>query len=291
MNHTYIIVTASYNRPDLLLRNINALLVQTYPHWLQIIVDDGSSANMQPALDLAKKDSRIITIAAEKNQGCNATRNTALDYINRQQLSGFISFVDDDDYLLPDALHLINTSINQTPGYSWYTADCVYPDSKKASRLSRHGKLSYLNNYMFGKEIKGDLNHFIETRVCADIRFTDWFRNGQEWTFYSQLSQSNDFFAFDINVKVVEYLDGGLTRQNINSQEKLKVFQLKVIILEPLISKKLLSRQQLLLARELMNNSLYAEALVLLKSIAQYQFFNVKFYRYFVKAYISSKKA
>lgn len=288
MNPVFLIVTASYNRPELLLRNIHAQLNQSYIDWLQIIVDDGSSLNMQEAFSLAQQDSRIRVIRAEKNQGCNATRNTALDYIKQNQLSGFVSFVDDDDYLRADALQVMCDLINKTPGYNWYTADCCYPDGKKASRLARHGKLSYLQNYMFGKEIKGDLNHFIACTACSGIRFTDRFRNGQEWTFYSQLASSNDFYAFDANVKIVEYLADGLTRKNVNSQDKLKVFQLKVEILQPLVSKKLLSGQQLLLARELLNNAQFVEALELLKNIARYQFFTIKFHRYWVKAFISS---
>jgi glycosyltransferase involved in cell wall biosynthesis len=290
MNRRFLIVTASYNRPELLLRNIHAQLKQTYADWLHIIVDDGSSLDMQEAFALAQHDKRIILIKAEKNQGCNATRNTALNYIRQNQLSGFVSFVDDDDYLLPEALQTVNELMDQTPGYQWYTADCCYPDGKKASRLARHGQLSYLKNYMFGREIKGDLNHFIDSQVCADIRFTDWFRNGQEWTFYSQLASTNDFYAFEKNIKVVEYLEDGLTRKNVNSQDKLKVFQLKVIVLEPLVSKKLLSGQQLLLVRELLNNAQCVEALALLKSIARYQWISLKFYRYFIKAYISSLK-
>jgi glycosyltransferase involved in cell wall biosynthesis len=284
MNNTFLIITASYNRPELLMRNIEALQQQTYSHWLQIIVDDGSIEDMQHVFAIAKTDTRITVIQAETNQGCNATRNCALDYIKQQQLRGFISFVDDDDFLLLDALENINHLIHQTPNYQWYTADCCFESGEKASRLAKHGKLSYLQNYMFGKEIKGDLNHFIASEACTNIRFATQFRNGQEWSFYSQLSAQYDFFAFDFNCKVVEYLEGGLTQKKVNSQEKLAVFQYKVDVLQPLVSARQLSGQQLLLARELINNKQYQEALRVLKKIFRFKCFSVKFYRYFLKA-------
>lgn len=290
MKPFFIVVTASYNRPALLKRNIEALLGQTCANWCQVIVDDASSQDMSEAFALAATDERITVLRNEANQGCNATRNRALDWVRDNVLQGYVSYVDDDDYLLPDALERVSALIESSPGFPWYTADCAYPDGSKASRLARHGRLSYLHDYMFGKVIKGDLNHFIHTDLLANIRFTDKVRNGQEWSFYCQLSGKTDFMAFDANVKVVEYLDDGLTRQKVNSQERLKVYQLKVDVLAPLVSKKQLSGQQLLLARELLANNRSADARVVLKSIARYQWCSLKFLRYFFKAVFGKVK-
>lgn len=289
MTICFIVITASYNRPALLRRNIQAMLGQTWPHWRQIIVDDASAVDMEEAFALAQQDERITVIRSEKNEGCNATRNKALDLVREQGMDGYVTFVDDDDYLLPDALEKVSALIQETPGFQWYTADCCYPDHKKASRLARHGRLSYLQDYMFGKVIKGDLNHFIQSRAIGNIRFTDGFRNGQEWSFYSVLSAANDFYAFDVDVKVVEYLEDGLTRQKVNSQDRLKTYRLKVAVLAPLVTAKLLSGQQLLLARELLGAGEADEALTVLKAIMRYQFLSIRFWRYFFRAVLAGR--
>lgn len=284
MNTPFIIITASYNRPELLKRNIEALVAQTYQHWQQIIVDDNSECWMQDAYDLALTDERIHVIQLDFNQGCNHARNQALEYIRDSESKGYITLVDDDDYLLPGALSAINDHLINTPEQQWITADCCYPDGKKASKLSRYGELSYINNYMYGKEIKGDLNHFIHTSICLDLNFSEDFKNGQEWSYFCQLSARTSFNAIDLNVKVIEYLEGGLSKNKVSAQNKIKVFNYKIHILKNLVSSKRLSHQQLLLARELIGYGNKKGARKLLLSIFRYKFASLRFYRYLIKS-------
>jgi glycosyltransferase involved in cell wall biosynthesis len=283
MNSHFIIITASYNRPDLLLRNIEAMQAQSYDNWQQIIVDDNSECWMQDVYDLASADDRIHVIQLDYNQGCNHARNTALEYIRSSGLTGYISLVDDDDFLLPDALEKVNEELKHED-LLWLTADCIYPDKSKASKLSRYGKLSYIDNYMYGREIKGDLNHFMHTSICADLSFSEDFKNGQEWSFFCQLSGRTSFKAINLDVKVIEYLEGGLSKTKVSAQDKIKVFNYKIHILRDLVSAKKLSHQQLLLARELINYGNTKGARRLLRSIFKYQLLSFRFYRYYLKS-------
>lgn len=285
MRSHFIVITASYNRPDLLIRNIQSLQDQTYSNWRQIIIDDASISDMQSVYDLASKDERIHIIRLRANKGCNYARNQGLDYVKSHNLVGYITLVDDDDYLLPDALSKINENI-EAQTKLWITADCCYPDGKKASKLVRYGELSYIDNYMYGKEIKGDLNHFIHTSICSEVRFSDRFRNGQEWSFFCQLAGKTSLYAFNYDVKVIEYLEGGLSNIRVNAKNKIKVFNYKIHILNNLVSLKKLSHQKLLLARELINIGSKKEARSLLNSIFKYQYLSFKFYRYYIKTYV-----
>jgi glycosyltransferase involved in cell wall biosynthesis len=285
MNTHFIVITASYNRPDLLKRNIEALQAQTYQHWQQIIVDDNSECWMQDAYDLASADERIHVMQLEYNQGCNHARNQALEYIMSAGCHGYITLVDDDDYLLPGALESINSSIAESPEQQWLTADCCYPDGTKASKVSQYGQLSYIDNYMYGKEIKGDLNHFISTSACLDLKFSEDFKNGQEWSFFCQLSARTSINAVNLDVKVIEYLEGGLSKNKVSSQNQIKVFNYKIYILKDLVSPKRLSHQQLLLARELIRFDNKKGARRLLLSIFRFQYVSLRFYRYLIKTF------
>jgi len=286
VNTHFIIITASYNRSELLKRNIKALQAQTYQNWQQIIVDDNSECWMQDAYDLAEQDERIHVIQLDYNHGCNYARNQAIEYVRSTGSTGYITLVDDDDYLLPKALQIISESINELPSNKqWLTADCCYPDGKKASKLSRYGELSYIDNYMYGNEIKGDLNHFMHTSICLDLNFSEDFKNGQEWSYFCQLSGRTSFEALKHNVKVIEYLEGGLSKNKTSAQNKVKVFNYKIFILRNLVSKRRLSHQQLLLARELINYGNRKGARKLLLTIFRYQFTSPRFYRYLIKSF------
>lgn len=286
MQTHFIVITASYNRPDLLIRNIKALQGQTCQDWQQIIVDDYSSCDMQVAFDFALTDKRIKVIQLSENRGCNYARNTALKYINNNNIEGYITLVDDDDYLLPEALELVVKESSSLVNKQWITADCCYPDGKKASKLSRYGQLSYIDNYMYGNEIKGDLNHFISTSACKDLKFSEKFRNGQEWSFFCQLSARTNFEALHHNVKVIEYLEGGLSNRKVNAKNKIDVFNHKIEVLKNLVSTKRLSHQKLLLARELIAVGDIKAARDILYTIYKYHLFSFKFYRYFFKTII-----
>lgn len=282
----FIVITASYNRPDLLVRNIRALQSQTHSDWQQVIIDDASVSDMREVYELASNDKRIYLIQLSENRGCNYARNQALEYIKAKNFKGYITLVDDDDYLLPETLFSINQELLTNKNNKWLTADCCYPDGKKASRLSCYGELSYIENYMYGKEIKGDLNHFIHTDICSDIRFSQSFKNGQEWSFFCQLSARTSLCAINLNVKVIEYLEGGLSNNKVNAQNKIKVYKHKIEVLKDLVSLKKLSYQKLLLARELVKIGDKRKARSVLNSIFKYQFSSLKFYRYFIKTFI-----
>jgi glycosyltransferase involved in cell wall biosynthesis len=286
MQMHFIVITASYNRPDLLIRNIKALQCQTHKNWQQIIVDDHSSCDMQLAFDLALMDDRIKVIQLSANRGCNYARNTALNYIYNNNIEGYITLVDDDDYFLPEAMELVEKESSSIVNRKWITADCCYPDGKKASKLSRYGQLSYIDNYMYGNEIKGDLNHFICTSTCKDLKFSEKFRNGQEWSFFCQLSTRTNIEALNHSVKVIEYLEGGLSNKKINAKNRIDVFNHKIEVLKNIVSAKKLSHQKLLLAREHIAVGNIQAARDILIAIYKYHLFSFKFYRYFLKTIV-----
>lgn len=289
MDVHFLLVTASYNRPELLIRTIKSLQAQDYPHWQQIIVDDCSSTDMHAVEALAATDARIVFLRLPENQGCNQVRNYALDYIAQQNLQGYISFLDDDDYLLPDALSRCKAVIQSGVAEGWIAFNCCSEAGQTISRLKRYGKLCYLQDYMYGKIIKGDLHHYIDSRLCQGLRFSERFRNGQEWSFFCQLAGKTHLYAVNQHSKVVEYLPGGLSKQKINSQNRLAVLQHKVDVLSQLVRPQQLAIHQTLLARELIANQQSPAALVLLKPLWVYRWYSLRFYRYYFKALLQQR--
>lgn len=92
------VIIPVYNVEHTLGRCVESVLRQDVPDMEVILVDDGSTdACGQMCDDWAKKDRRVSVIH-QKNMGLSAARNTGLDVA----VGEYITFVDSDDYLMPD---------------------------------------------------------------------------------------------------------------------------------------------------------------------------------------------
>lgn len=103
-NHALVsIIVPVYGTEDYLPTCIESLQKQTYPHLEIILVDDQSPDNCPDICDAyAEKDARIKVIH-QKNKGVSGARNTGMDAATGE----FITFVDSDDELYPQAIELL----------------------------------------------------------------------------------------------------------------------------------------------------------------------------------------
>jgi len=128
MNNPKIaIIIPAYNAGKMIERCLNSLLYQTFEDFIVIIVNDGSSDDTLSVADsFAKKDSRFKVITQD-NKGASVARNTG--YAN--SVSEFVTFVDADDLLTPDALEHLYWHINR------YNNDYVIGAKKKITSKSK----------------------------------------------------------------------------------------------------------------------------------------------------------
>lgn len=89
------VIVPVFNSDKFLSRCIDSVLVQTYPNFEVILIDDGSTDNSGGICDeYVKKDSRVRAIH-KQNSGVSATRNVGLEKAKGK----YILFVDSDDYI------------------------------------------------------------------------------------------------------------------------------------------------------------------------------------------------
>lgn len=94
------IIVPVYNLEQYIERTINSLQHQTYQNLEIIIIDDGSSdSSLSIIKRMAATDSRII-YRTQSNGGAAKARNTGLELVT----GDYITFVDGDDMLSPDAI-------------------------------------------------------------------------------------------------------------------------------------------------------------------------------------------
>ncbi len=107
------VVIPTYNRFEMLKRALKSVLYQSFKDFEIIVIDDASTDDTMGQLQSGFKPEietgRIKHIRNEKNQGRSACRNTGI----KLSKTGLITFLDDDDYWLPDHLNSLNSFLNE----------------------------------------------------------------------------------------------------------------------------------------------------------------------------------
>lgn len=100
MDRVISIIVPVYNVADYLEECVDSLLAQTHQELEIILVDDGSTDSSSAICDrYARQDSRVVVIHKE-NGGAASAKNEALKVATGK----YVTFVDSDDYLEPDAM-------------------------------------------------------------------------------------------------------------------------------------------------------------------------------------------
>jgi glycosyltransferase involved in cell wall biosynthesis len=103
---------------------VGSVLTQVYENWELLLIDDGSTnVDLLRALPvLGARDRRIRVIKLESHQGISAALNRGLDLASGE----WITFLDHDDLLEPDALFQNVKLLQENPGL-----DLIYSDEDK----------------------------------------------------------------------------------------------------------------------------------------------------------------
>src|SRR5262249_18607683 len=119
------IITPVFDTPVSRLEEaVESVLAQAYENWQLVLIDDGST---DPDLlrflpRLAGRDRRIVTGSVGKHEGISAALNRGLELVRGE----WVSFLDHDDVLEPDALFQIVKLLQAQPD-----TDLIYSDEDK----------------------------------------------------------------------------------------------------------------------------------------------------------------
>lgn len=161
------IIVPVYNVQKHLRRCLDSIIQQTYENFECILINDGSTDGSGEICDeIAKQDKRFIVIH-QQNAGLSVARNNAL----LMAKGDYVSFVDSDDYILPQYLNsLLNAIISTDSDISKCdyfrgkltndkdTYDVSVVNSKKFTREVLLDKVgSQLWQYMYKKSLWNDI--------------------------------------------------------------------------------------------------------------------------------------
>ncbi len=132
MNIFFSIVVPVYNRRNLVIATIDSILGQAYQNFELIIVDDGSTDNLEEAIKEGYGDHPKIRYYYIQNSERGAARNYGI----RQAKGDYVVIFDSDDLMHTDYLSTIDAKLNSfknTPVNFIATKYQLIKDSGKTS--------------------------------------------------------------------------------------------------------------------------------------------------------------
>lgn len=168
------VIVPVYNVVDYLGKCVNSILVQSYTRFELIIVDDGSRDGSEVLCDkLASTDSRIICIH-KKNGGLSSARNAALDVCKGE----YITFVDSDDMISPDALEVLLKSALKnkseaviTDGFILFSENFLIPKSSLVKGDKTLDNITALQDILCRSTRWEACGHLFKSSLWENVRF------------------------------------------------------------------------------------------------------------------------
>ena len=131
--HVVSIVMAMYNTAQHVNEAIESVLIQDYPHFELIIVDDGSSDGGHEVVQRCT-DPRIRLIRTE-NRGVCAARNLGVE----ESRGAYVTFLDSDDLLTPMSLSSRLTALQEAGTEVAFSKNVVVIDISVGGRSVNFG--------------------------------------------------------------------------------------------------------------------------------------------------------
>lgn len=174
------IIVPVYNAEKYLSRCIDSILAQCFTDFELLLIDDGSKDGSGKICDeYAEKDKRV-KVFHKVNGGVSSARNLGLD----KSEGKYITFVDADDYLLPETIterllagnyDLIQIPRNNGSFMKTYSHDVVCKSSESFREF-------IYRNYYF--ECWG---RFYKRKLIGAVRFPENLKVGEDLMFFLRL--------------------------------------------------------------------------------------------------------
>ena len=155
------IIVPVYNTGHYLAGCVESILRQSYKKLEVILVDDGSTDESSYVCDsFVKRDSRV-KVVRQGNDGVSAARNRGMGVASGK----YVTFVDADDTLLPNAIETMAILIQDTG------ADCV---RTKCNVLQGEGSRPLSENIHEGMYRQDGLHDLIFAAATGDLLCYSW---------------------------------------------------------------------------------------------------------------------
>ena len=208
-----IVIPFFQREPGILSKALASVFEQKgITEWAVYIVDDESPVS--PEKDISGFDQTRIHVIRQKNKGCGAARNTALERLPAE--IKYVALLDSDDTW--SERHLINGVSTLEQGFDFYfsnhyqlgqTVGAFERDQRLD--LSKHKQIDGaifeycgdMYDQVIRRNLMGPSTNIYNFAQYRDIRFREGFRSlGEEYCFWLDVSRRGAKFAFSTECEV-----------------------------------------------------------------------------------------
>lgn len=195
------VIIPTYNRAKYINRAIESVLNQTYKDFEIIVVDDNTEGtearkNTEKTMKQYQNNSKVIYLKHKINKNGAAARNTGIAKAKGE----YITFLDDDDYFLPERLENMKKALENNNEYNAvYSSMIVTKKGKiigniKAKDSGNLKKKLLLNEVSLG----AGSNMLFRTKALKDIKgFDESFVRHQDIELMLRFLENNKILALD----------------------------------------------------------------------------------------------
>ena len=170
------VIIPTYKRAHNIERAINSVLNQTYQDFELIVVDDNDPEteyrkDMMKIMNKYKNNEKVKYLMHEKNKNGAAARNTGI----KEAKGEYITFLDDDDYFMPNRLEILVNTLEKNKEYGGAYSSTILVKNKKivgGSIANKSGNLKkdlLLDKFSFGT----GSNMFFRSEALKEINGFD----------------------------------------------------------------------------------------------------------------------
>lgn len=276
------IIIPTYNRAHLIKETINSIIGQTYTNWECLVIDDGSSDNIEAVMmSFCKNDNRIQyhQRPKERSKGGNGARN----YGFLLSKGEFINWFDSDDLMLQNHLmHHVKILQCKKIDLSISNAQVFNENNNIIGAWSRIvPENNIINEMILGKTLWQTGCVVWKKASLYKDPFDERLTSSQEWTFHiTQLANSKRFSVIKKNTCLVRRHENRIGK-DISPKKYNSTFMSRLIIFN------------LLKEKEMMNNNnelgILKQMFSALRASIKSNYFLVSFKIYFLMLFNSHK--
>lgn len=215
------VFTPVYNRKNLIGNLYQSLLSQTYKNFEWIIVDDGSTDDIDEIIKSYQNEDRIlIRFIKQENGGKHRAINNGVLHAKGE----LFYIVDSDDYLTKDSIERIVFHYQYIKNNDKFAGVCGMKCFPDGSRIGKEVTWKILKdswiNYWIIKNIKGDVAFVFKTSVLRNYLFDDipGEKFCAESLVLNRIGKNYLMLFFNEKIYIAEYLSDGLSVSSIKNR-------------------------------------------------------------------------
>jgi Glycosyltransferases involved in cell wall biogenesis len=209
------VIVPVYNVEAYLRRCVDSILTQSFRDFELILVDDGSTDSGAEMCDAYEVQDARIHVIHQANGGVSAARNTGIDYAVANSDSGWLTFVDSDDWLHPEFLAaLLKAAVDNNADVS--VAKCLLTSGEEfPAEVNLHSELINTEELYNADGITGTIacGKLFAKTCFRELRFPNGKIHEDEYVTYRILFRAEQTPLIDAPLYAYYQNDSGITKK------------------------------------------------------------------------------